>query len=98
MADLVERLVPEELRVLFRRVVPPTDVKRPQGGAGVELVTARFWRRSSLWLSRAAPGASFHRCSARLGRRSTGGFPSGVMTGCGPGSTVWSWTNSGPGV
>lgn len=33
MADLVERLVPEELRVLFRRVVPPTDVKRPQGGA-----------------------------------------------------------------
>lgn len=32
MADLVERLVPDELWVLFRRVVPPTAVKRPQGG------------------------------------------------------------------
>lgn len=30
--DLVERLVPEELWVLFRRVVPPTEVTRPQGG------------------------------------------------------------------
>ncbi len=29
MTDLVERLVPEELWVLFRRVVPPTEVKRP---------------------------------------------------------------------
>ncbi|PAZ11789.1 IS5/IS1182 family transposase, partial [Streptomyces sp. SA15] len=32
MMDLVERLVPEELWVLFRRVVPPVEVKRPQGG------------------------------------------------------------------
>ncbi|MER7989260.1 transposase [Streptomyces noursei] len=32
MTDLVERLVPEELWVLFRRVVTPTVVKRPQGG------------------------------------------------------------------
>ncbi|MGW7614226.1 transposase, partial [Streptomyces sp. NPDC054766] len=32
MADLVERLVPDELWVLFRRVVPPTEVTRPQGG------------------------------------------------------------------
>ncbi|MEU2232232.1 IS5 family transposase [Streptomyces vietnamensis] len=32
MTDLVERLVPEELWVLFRRVVPPTVVIRPQGG------------------------------------------------------------------
>ncbi|GGX40018.1 hypothetical protein GCM10010353_64340 [Streptomyces chryseus] len=32
MTDLVERLVPDELWVLFRRVVPPTEVKRPQGG------------------------------------------------------------------
>lgn len=32
MMDLVERLVPDELWVLFRRVVPPTEVKRPQGG------------------------------------------------------------------
>lgn len=32
MADLVERLVPDELWVLFRRVVPPTAVTRPQGG------------------------------------------------------------------
>ncbi|WP_225079962.1 IS5 family transposase [Streptomyces sp. CoT10] len=32
MADLVERLVPGELWVLFRRVVPPTEVIRPQGG------------------------------------------------------------------
>lgn len=32
MADLVERLVPDELWVLFRRVVPPTEVRRPQGG------------------------------------------------------------------
>lgn len=28
----VERLVPDDLWVLFRRVVPPTEVKRPQGG------------------------------------------------------------------
>ncbi|WSL51604.1 IS5 family transposase [Streptomyces sp. NBC_01725] len=32
MTDLVERLVPDELWVLFRRVVPPTEVRRPQGG------------------------------------------------------------------
>jgi transposase len=32
MIDLVERLVPDELWVLFRQVVPPTEVKRPQGG------------------------------------------------------------------
>ncbi|PNG94141.1 hypothetical protein SMF913_10166 [Streptomyces malaysiensis] len=32
MADLVERLVPDELWVLFRQVVPPTEVRRPQGG------------------------------------------------------------------
>ncbi|WP_107440546.1 IS5 family transposase [Streptomyces sp. 2224.1] len=32
MTDLVERLVPEELWTLFRRVVPPTEVIRPQGG------------------------------------------------------------------
>ncbi|MDN3265569.1 IS5/IS1182 family transposase, partial [Streptomyces sp. CSDS2] len=32
MTDLVERLVPDELWTLFRRVVPPTDVIRPQGG------------------------------------------------------------------
>ncbi|WP_435886569.1 IS5 family transposase [Streptomyces erythrochromogenes] len=32
MADLVERLVPDELWLLFRRVVPPTEVIRPQGG------------------------------------------------------------------
>ncbi|MER6979881.1 IS5 family transposase [Streptomyces carpinensis] len=32
MTGLVERLVPDELWALFRRVVPPTEVKRPQGG------------------------------------------------------------------
>ncbi|MEU3854021.1 IS5 family transposase [Streptomyces sp. NPDC029554] len=32
MTDLVERLVPDELWTLFRRVVPPTQVIRPQGG------------------------------------------------------------------
>jgi transposase len=32
MADLVERLIPGELWVLFRRMVPPTEVIRPQGG------------------------------------------------------------------
>ncbi|MFD3450562.1 transposase [Streptomyces sp. NPDC058691] len=32
MADLVTRLVPDELWVLFRRVVQPTEVKRTQGG------------------------------------------------------------------
>jgi transposase len=32
MADLVERLIPGELGVLFRRMVPPTEVIRPQGG------------------------------------------------------------------
>ncbi|MEV5153714.1 IS5 family transposase [Streptomyces werraensis] len=29
---MVERLVPDELRTLFRRVLPPTEVIRPQGG------------------------------------------------------------------
>ncbi|WP_436847765.1 IS5 family transposase [Streptomyces avermitilis] len=32
MTDLVERLVADELWVLFRRAVMPTEVKRPQGG------------------------------------------------------------------
>ncbi|MFE9169882.1 IS5 family transposase [Streptomyces kebangsaanensis] len=32
MTGLVERLVPDELWVLFRRIVPPTEAKRPQGG------------------------------------------------------------------
>jgi transposase len=32
MVDVVERLVPDELWVLFRRVVPATEVRRPQGG------------------------------------------------------------------
>ncbi|WP_277351001.1 transposase [Streptomyces chilikensis] len=32
MTDLVERLVPDELWVLSRRVVPPTVTTRPQGG------------------------------------------------------------------
>ncbi|MFC8898335.1 IS5 family transposase [Streptomyces cinereoruber] len=32
MTDLVEWLVPEELWVLFRRVAPPIEVIRPQGG------------------------------------------------------------------
>lgn len=32
MTDLIERLVPDELWTLFRRVVPPTEVIRPQGG------------------------------------------------------------------
>lgn len=32
MTDLVERLVPEELWGLFRRVVPLREVIRPQGG------------------------------------------------------------------
>jgi len=32
MPELIERLVPDELWTLFRRVVPPTAVIRPQGG------------------------------------------------------------------
>ncbi|MFF9984632.1 IS5 family transposase [Streptomyces erythrochromogenes] len=32
MTDLVERLVPDELWALFRRVVPPSEAIRPQGG------------------------------------------------------------------
>ncbi|MFK0016975.1 transposase [Streptomyces sp. NPDC091027] len=32
MADPLGRLVPDELWVLFRRLVPPTEVIRPQGG------------------------------------------------------------------
>jgi transposase len=32
MTSLAERLVPDELWELFRRVVPPTEVIRPQGG------------------------------------------------------------------
>ncbi len=32
MTGLIERLVPDELWTLFRRVVPPTEVIRPQGG------------------------------------------------------------------
>ncbi|MFI6084212.1 IS5 family transposase [Streptomyces sp. NPDC051217] len=35
MTDLVERLVPDVLWVLFRRVVAPTGVIRPQGGGRV---------------------------------------------------------------
>lgn len=32
MTGLIERLVPDELWTLFRRVVPPTEVIRLQGG------------------------------------------------------------------
>jgi transposase len=32
VSGLVERLVPDELWALFREVVPPTVVRRPQGG------------------------------------------------------------------
>lgn len=32
MTNLVSRLVPDELWALFRRVVPPNEVIRPQGG------------------------------------------------------------------
>lgn len=32
MAILADRLVPDELWELFRQVVPPTDLIRPQGG------------------------------------------------------------------
>ncbi|MGW9401671.1 hypothetical protein ACWGSC_32355, partial [Streptomyces sp. NPDC055642] len=32
MTGLIERLVPDELWTLFQRVVPPTEVIRPQGG------------------------------------------------------------------
>ncbi|MDH6523353.1 transposase [Streptomyces sp. SAI-135] len=32
MTDLMERLVQYELWTMFRRVVPPTEVIRPQGG------------------------------------------------------------------
>jgi hypothetical protein len=34
MTELVERLVLDELWVLFRRVVPPTEMKRPEGFIG----------------------------------------------------------------
>jgi hypothetical protein len=32
MAELMQRLVADELWVLFRRVVPPTEIKRLEGG------------------------------------------------------------------
>lgn len=67
-----------------------------EGGVGP--ATVRFWRRSSSWLPLAVRGASFHQSSARPGRRSTGGSPSGARIGSGPGSTVWSWTNWGRAV
>jgi len=52
MTDLVERLVPDESWVLFRRVVPPTEMKRPQGGgrrraADRECLAAGLWPRSA---------------------------------------------------
>lgn len=48
MTDLVERLVPDELWTLFRRVVPPTEVIHPQGGGhDGGRVTVNIWRRSS---------------------------------------------------
>lgn len=34
MTDLIERLVPDESWTLLRRVVPLTQVMRPQSGGG----------------------------------------------------------------
>lgn len=61
--------------------------------AGGGTATAKFWRRSSSWRRRAALGGSCRRRSGPRGRRPTGGSPSGARPGCGPSSTVWSWTN-----
>ncbi|CAM5697142.1 IS5 family transposase OS=Streptomyces tendae OX=1932 GN=F3L20_33105 PE=4 SV=1 [Streptomyces tendae] len=67
MTDLVERLVPDELWVLFRRVVAPTVVIVRRAAADGGRVTARPWPPSSSWRRRAVPGGSCRRCSARPG-------------------------------
>lgn len=66
MTDLVERLVPYESWWVFRRVVPPSEVIRPQGGAGVGRVIVAPWPRSPSWRRRAARGGNFPGARAQL--------------------------------
>lgn len=54
----------------------------------------KLWQRSSSWRHRVARGGNFRRCSARAGRRSTGGSPCGAGTGSGRNCTASSSTNS----
>lgn len=95
-AALVERMAPEELWMLFQRVVPVAPV-RAQGGGTVGAETARCWPRSSSWPPRAAHGPNSRRAPACQGSPPSGASPSGPKPGCGPSSTAWSWTNSARG-
>ncbi|MFI6093769.1 IS5 family transposase [Streptomyces sp. NPDC051218] len=94
MTDPVEHLVPDELWVRFWRVVPPTEVLRPQGGgprrAGDRepLAVILFVATSDRTLA-AAPTSS-----VRAGRRSTDGSLNGAGPASGQGSTASSLTNS----
>ena len=79
MPDGNESLVPEELWVPFRRMVPPAEVRRPQAVVGAEPVVGSAWRRSSSWPSRAEPSGG---CSPVFGPP---GPSSAVASSCGVG-------------
>lgn len=98
MTDLVERLVPDKLWVLFRRVVPPTEVRRPQGGgrrraSDREVLAAIVFVATSGCTWRQLPpvfGPAWQTVYRRFARRSA--------DRAGPGSTAWSWTHLAPGA
>lgn len=81
-------LVADELWMPSRPVVPPAEIKRPQGGVQAragdrETLTAIIFRPN-----RAAPGDRSRRSSGPPGPPSTDDLLSGAGNECGPGSTA----------
>ncbi len=98
MTDLVERLVPDELWVLFRRVVPPTVVRRPQGG-GQRRAGDREVLAAVIFV--ATSGCTWRQLPPVFGPAWQTGLPAVrpvERTGSGPGSTAWSRTSAEPGA
>ncbi|MFI1259195.1 transposase [Streptomyces netropsis] len=98
MVGIVERLEPDELWVLFQRVVPEAP-SRPQGGGrrrhgDREVLAAIVFVAKSGCTWQQLSTASF----GPLGRQLTDASPRGARPGCEPSSTTWSSMSSAPAV
>src|SRR6478735_469801 len=96
MVGIVERLVPDELWVLFQRVVPEAP-SRPQGGGrrrhgDREVPAAIVFVATPGCTWQQLPTASFGPSGATAHRR----FSEWTKAGCGPSFTAWCATSSVP--